>query len=246
MRPGSNQNCAMATTSPAIKGISSMATRQLLAEVVSAFERQTGCAVTMEAVGGVDAVKRVQAGEAFDVVVLASDAIDKLMAAGHLQAGSKVDLVHSGVALAVRAGAQLPDITSEDAVKRAVLAAPSISCSTGPSGVALAKLFERWGISSDIQGRMVQAPPGVPVGALVARGEVALGFQQLSELLHVDGITVVGPLPPAIQITTTFSAGIHSSVVAGSPQAERVRAMLDALRSPQADAAKRRQGMEPA
>ena len=92
---------------------------------------------------------------------------------------------------------------------------------------------------------MVQAPPGVPVGALVARGEVALGFQQLSELLHVDGITVVGPLPPAIQITTTFSAGIHSSVVVGSPQAERVRAMLDAMRSPQADAAKRRQGMEP-
>ena len=236
---------AISRDRPDIKGISSMATRQLLAELVSAFEQQSGCVVTMEAVGGVDAARRVQSGEAFDVVVLASDAIDKLMAAGHLQAGSKVDLVRSGVALAVRAGAQLPDISSEDAVKQAVLAARSISYSTGPSGVALAKLFERWGITSEIQGRMLQAPPGVPVGALVARGEVALGFQQLSELLHVDGITVVGQLPPAIQITTTFSASIHTSVVAGSPQAERVRAMLDAMRSPQADAAKRRQGMEP-
>lgn len=223
-----------------------MATRQVLAELVSGFEKKAGYGAAIEAVGGVDAAKRVQAGEAFDVVVLASDAIDKLIAAGHLQAGSKVDLVRSGVAVAVRAGAPLPDISSEDAVKRAVLAARSISYSTGPSGVALAKLFERWGIADDIQGRMVQAPPGVPVGTLVARGEVDLGFQQLSELLHVEGITVVGPLPPAIQIITTFSAGVHASVAAGSEQAERVRAMLDYVRSPQAAEAKQRQGMEPA
>jgi molybdate transport system substrate-binding protein len=236
----------MPSTTSAIKGISSMATRQVLAELVTAFEQQSGCTVAIEAVGGVDAAKRVQAGEAFDVVVLASDAIDKLLAAGHLRAGSKVDLVRSGVAVAVRAGAPLPDISSEEALQRAVLAAPSISYSTGPSGVALAKLFERWGIASEIQGRMVQAPPGVPVGALVARGEVALGFQQLSELLHVEGITLVGPLPPAIQIVTTFSAGIHASVVAGSPQDQRVRALLDSMCAPQADAAKRRQGMDPA
>lgn len=236
----------MQSAIPAIKGISSMATRQVLAELVAGFQQQASCAVAIEAVGGVDAAKRVQAGEAFDVVVLASDAIDKLIAAGHLQAGSKVDLVRSGVAVAVRAGAPLPDIGSEDAVKRAVLAARSISYSTGPSGVALAKLFERWGIATDIQGRMVQAPPGVPVGALVARGEVELGFQQLSELLHVEGITVVGPLPPAIQIITTFSAGVHASVAAGSQQAERVHAMLDYMRSPQAAEAKQRQGMEPA
>lgn len=229
-----------------IKGISSMATRQVLAELVAGFEKQSGCKVVIEAVGGVDAAKRVQAGEAFDVVVLASDAIDKLIAAGHLQAGSKVDLVRSGVAACVRAGTPLPDISSEDAVKRAVLAAGSISYSTGPSGVALARLFERWGIADDVAGRMVQAPPGVPVGTLVARGEVELGFQQLSELLHVEGITVVGPLPPAIQIITTFSAGVHASVAAGSQQAERVRAMLDYMRSPQAAEAKQRQGMEPA
>lgn len=236
----------MQSAIPAIKGISSMATRQVLAELVAGFQQQSACAVAIGAVGGVDAAKRVQAGEAFDVVVLASDAIDKLITAGHLQAGSKVDLVRSGVAVAVRAGAPLPDISSEDAVKRAVLAARSISYSTGPSGVALARLFERWGIADDIQGRMVQAPPGVPVGTLVARGEVELGFQQLSELLHVEGITVVGPLPPAIQIITTFSAGVHSSVAAGSLQAERVHALLDYMRSPQAAEAKQRQGMEPA
>jgi molybdate transport system substrate-binding protein len=236
----------MQSATPGIKGISSMATRQLLAELVSGFEKLSGCSAAIEAVGGVDAAKRVQAGEAFDVVVLASDAIDKLLTAGHLQAGSKVDLVRSGVAVAVRAGAPLPDISSEDAVKQAVLAARSISYSTGPSGVALARLFERWGIAGEIAGRMVQAPPGVPVGTLVARGEVELGFQQLSELLHVDGITVVGPLPAAIQITTTFSAGIHASVPPGSAQAVRVHALLDYMRSPEALEAKQRQGMKPA
>ncbi len=227
---------------PAIQGISSMATRQVLAELVAEFEQRSGDTVAIESVGGVDAAKRVQAGEAFDVVILASDAIDRLLAAGHLVAGSKVDLVHSGVAVAVRAGAAQPDIGSEDAVRRAVQAARSISYSTGPSGVALAKLFERWGIADEIAPRIVQAPPGVPVGALVARGEVELGFQQLSELLNLPGITLLGPLPPAIQITTTFSAGVgvHSA------QPEAVRALLDFMTSPQAADAKRRQGMDPA
>lgn len=219
-----------------------MATRQVLAELGAAFEQRSGCAVVFESVGGVDAAKRVAAGEVFDLVVLASDAIDKLIAAGHLRAGSRVDLVRSGVAVAVRAGAAIPDLSTEDAVRAAVLAARSVSCSTGPSGVALGKLFERWGIAEQIAGRMVQAPPGVPVGTLVARGEVELGFQQLSELLHVEGIVVAGPLPPAIQIVTTFSAGIP----VGTARAEEVRALLDFMVSPAADEAKQRQGMEPA
>ena len=171
-----------------------MATRQVLGELAQAWEQRSGRPVRVESVGGVDAAKRVAAGEGFDFVVLAADAIDKLIAGGHAVAGSRVDLVDSGVAVAVKAGAPRPDIASEEALKRAVLAAPTVGYSTGPSGVALVKLFERWGIAQELQGRLVQATPGIPVGSLVARGEVALGFQQLSELIHLDGITVLGPM----------------------------------------------------
>lgn len=218
-----------------------MATRQLLADLTETYAQRHGQAVAIESVGGVDAAKRVQAGEAFDVVILASDAIAKLIASGHLRAESQVDLVHSGVAVAVRANTPQPDISSEDAVRQAVLGAATLSYSTGPSGVALAKLFERWGIAAQIKDRIVTAPPGVPVGNLVARGEVALGFQQLSELIHVDGITIVGPLPPAIQITTTFSAAMTT----GCRQPAAVQTLLDFMASTDTMAAKQRQGMEP-
>lgn len=226
-----------------LNGISSMATRQLLAELADAWQAQGGEAVAIESVGGVDAAKRVEAGsENFDVVFLASNAIDKLIAAGRVVAGSKVDLVHSGVAVAVPAGQPHPDLSSEAAVRAAVLAAPTIGYSTGPSGVALQKLFEQWGIADEVKQRTVQAPPGVPVGSLVAKGDVALGVQQLSELIHLQGIDIVGPLPPAIQITTTFSGG----VVAGSVQADAVQRMLAFMASPAAADAKRSQGMDPA
>jgi molybdate transport system substrate-binding protein len=225
-----------------IKGISSMATRLVLAELVEAFQRHSGLGVTIESVGGVDAARRVQAGEVFDVVILASDAIDKLITDGHVQVGSKVDLARSGVAVAVRDGALKPDISTEDAVRETVRAARSISCSTGPSGLALARLFERWGIAEDIKDRIVTPRPGIPVGRLVASGEVELGFQQLSELMHLEGITLLGLLPPAIKIITTFSAGVCT----GTRQVDAVRAMLGYMNSPAATAAKRRQGMEPA
>ena len=223
-------------------GISSMATRQVLNELGRDFERRTGRAVQIESVGGVDAAKRVAAGEAFDAVFLAADAIDKLVAAGHVVPGSRVDLVASGVAIAVRAGTPHPDVSTEEALKRAVLAAPSVGYSTGPSGVALVKLFERWGIAQELQGRLVQATPGIPVGSLVARGEVALGFQQLSELIHLDGITVLGPMPAAVQITTVFSGAVCTA----ASQPDAVRALLAFMASPEAEAAKLRNGMEPA
>lgn len=225
-----------------IRGISSMATRLVLAELADAYQQRTGVRVAIESVGGVDAAKRVQAGEAFDVVILASDAIDKLVASGHVVAGSRVDLVHSGVAIAVREGATPPDVSTEDALRQAVLAARTVSYSTGPSGVALAKLFERWGIADQIRDRIVTPPPGIPVGSLVAKGEVELGFQQLSELINLPGITVLGPMPQAVQIVTTFSGGVCAS----SAQADAVRGMLAFMASPDAAEPKRRQGMDPA
>jgi molybdate transport system substrate-binding protein len=232
----------MTAMTAAIQGISSMATRQLLAELVAAYERRSGAAARVASVGGVDAAARVQAGEPFDFVVLASEAIDKLIAGEHVVPGSKVDIVRSGVAVAVRQGDAKPDISSEEALRRAVVSAPSLGYSTGPSGVALIKLFERWGILNEIKNRIVQAPPGVPVGAMVARGDVALGFQQLSELMHLDGIDVIGPLPDAVQITTTFSAGICRAAT----QARAAAGLLEFMASPETAHAIARHGMSPA
>lgn len=228
-----------------ITGISSMATRQVLAELAAAYERRSGQQVAIESAGGVAAARRVEEGELLDIVVLAADAIDRLAAAGRVDPGSRVDFARSGVALAVPAGAPHPDIGTEAAVRNAVLAAPSIGYSTGPSGTYLTRLFERWGIAATIAPRIVQAPPGVPVGTLIARGEVHLGFQQSSELMHLSGIDMIGVLPPEIQVTTIFSAAI-CTICTASAQREAARALLAFLASPDADSAKRAHGMEPA
>ena len=218
--------------------LSSMAPKAVLSELARGYESSTG-RVSVEAIAGIAARKRVQAGEGSDVVVLHSDAIDELMASGYLVDGSKMDLACCGVAVAVRAGAPRPDISSEKALKQAVLAASTIGCSNGPSGMALMDLFERWGVAERVRARIVAPPPGVPVAALVASGDVALGFQQRSELLHARGIVVLGPLPPAVQIVTTFSAGIGTA----SSEPASARALVTFLASPQTADAKRRQGM---
>ena len=225
-----------------LRMISSMATRQVLAELIAAHEQAGGAPTVLEAVGGVDAARRVQEGEAFDIVALAANALAQLETAGKTVAGSTVALVRSGVSVAVPEGAPQPDIGTEDALKAAVLAAPTLGYSTGPSGTHLVKTFERWGILETVRPRIVQAPPGVPVARLVVQGEVALGFQQLSELLHVPGIAIVGPLPPGVQIMTTFSAALAATC----EQPEAAQALLAFMASPAADESKRRQGMEPA
>lgn len=224
-----------------LNGISSMATRAVLADLVAAYTQQTGRSARIESVGGVDAARRVQSGEAFDLVFLAAQAIEKLRDSGHVLPDSQVDLMRSGVSVAVRHGALQPDISTEETLRDAVRSASSIGYSTGPSGVALSRLFERWGIAQEIAPRIVQVPPGVPVGALVADGRVALGFQQTSELMHIGGIALLGPLPSAIQIVTTFSAGVCSA----GTEPGAARELLAFMASAQATDAKRKQGMEP-
>ncbi|WP_347253818.1 substrate-binding domain-containing protein [Leminorella grimontii] len=224
-----------------LRVISSMATRQVLSELVVPFEKQSGYRIELASVGGVNAAKRIEAGEDFDVVILASGAIDTLIASGKVVPDSKTCLVKSGVAIAVREGATRMDIGSEEAVKQAVLSAKTVGYSTGPSGVYLFELFQRWGIADQIKDRIVQAPAGVPVGALVAKGEVELGFQQLSELLHQEDITVLGPLPADIQTVTRFCAGITVK----SAQREAVQALLDYLTSPETNEVKIKNGMDP-
>ncbi|WP_235024765.1 substrate-binding domain-containing protein [Caballeronia arvi] len=222
-----------------ITGISSMATRGVLNELASAFEARSGQRVAIESTGGVAALKRIEEGEAFDIVVLASDAIERLVAAGRVAVDSRVRIARSGIAIAVASGAPHPSIDDEAAVREAVLAARSIGYSTGPSGVYLTRLFERWSIAERIASRIVQAPPGVAVGTLIARGEVELGFQQMSEMIGVAGIDVLGMLPSAIQTLTVFEGALCTSASA------LAREFLDFAVSPDADAMKVRHGMEP-
>jgi molybdate transport system substrate-binding protein len=224
----------------ALQLISSMATRKLLDELAAQYTGATGQSVSCSAAGGVDVAKRVRAGEYTDVVVLADNVIDKLIAEGHLLTGSRVNVVRSGVAVAVPATDPVPDLSSEESVRLAVLAAPTISYSTGPSGVYLEQLFTRWGIFETVKPRIVVPPPGVPVGSLVADGRVALGFQQLSELLGLEGVVVAGPLPPAIQTITVFSGAV--SAQSRTPAA--AAALLAQLGAPATAAVKQRHGMD--
>jgi len=221
-----------------------MATRHLLVDLAGAFSAASvpTIDVSIVSMGGVEAANRVAAGEPFDGVVLAAGAIDRLIAQGHILAGSRVDLVRSSMAVAVRTGESRPSIETEDAVRQAVLAAPRIGYSTGPSGDHLIALFDRWGISATVKERLIQARPGIPVASLVAGGEADVGFQQLSELMNVEGVEVLGLLPEAIQGTTIFAGGVASA----SADPDRVRAVFTFMASPAVAALKRKHGMQPA
>jgi molybdate transport system substrate-binding protein len=224
-----------------IAGISSMATRLILGELGQRYEASCGVKVAIKAMGGVDAARLVREGEPADIVILASGPMAKLEAEGHILAGSIKGFARSGMAIAVRVGAERPDIGDEAAVKRAVLAAKTVCYSTGPSGDHLLQLCAKWGLAAD-DARLVKAPPGIPVGSLVAQGDADLGFQQLSELIHVQGITVLGPLPPEIQNVTVFAAGVAST----SKQSEQTAALIAYLTSPETAGVKQAQGMEAA
>ncbi len=218
-----------------------MATRRLLGEMIAQFEKTSPHRVALESVGGLDAAKRVRAGEPLDVVVLAREVIDDLIGAARIVQGSRVDVAVSAIGVAVRSGTPHPDISSADGVRAAVLAARRIGYSTGPSGQYLAKLFASWDPDGRLTDRITVAPVGVPVGSLVARGDIDLAFQQLSEL-GGDGIDVVGQLPPDIQMMTTFSGGVARA----SAQPDAARALLAFMASPALTPIKREHGMDAA
>jgi molybdate transport system substrate-binding protein len=155
--------------------------------------------------------------------------------------GSRVDLVRSRIAMAVRAGAPKPDISSVDALTRALLSAKSIAYSSSASGVYLStELFPRLGIVDRIAGKVRQIE-SEPVGAVVARGDAEIGFQQISELRPVKGIEIVGPLPDGAQRVTVFSAGISSR----AKDADGAKQLIAFLASPAAAAVIEKSGLEP-
>jgi molybdate transport system substrate-binding protein len=221
--------------------MASNAFKEAYLELVPQFERASKHKVVTRFIGSADIMQRMKAGESTDVVILAANSVDELIGLGKVVPGSRVDLAKSGVGAAVRAGAPRPDISSADALKRALLAATSIGYSSGPSGAYLAGLFQRMGIADELKSKIRQTPPGVPVGDLIARGEAEIGFQQVSELLSIKGIDFLGPLPPDIQQITVFSAGLHVS--ANDPGA--AKALVKFLTSPAAVPVIRRTGMEP-
>jgi molybdate transport system substrate-binding protein len=221
--------------------LSSAAVKEAYVELAPVFEKSTGHKLSTVWDGTANILKRLRAGEMFDLVIIPPADIDRLIAEAKLASGSRTDFVKSGIGIAVRAGMPKPDVSSGEAVKNAVLAAKSVAYSSGPSGNYIAGLFQKMGIAEQIKGKVTQTPSGVQVGEVVARGDADLGFQQVSELLHVKGIEYLGPLPSDIQHITVFSAGIH----AASKEQDAAKALIRFLTSPEATPSIRKAGLEP-
>ena len=214
--------------------------------LVPEFERTTGNKVSTAygpSMGTtVNAIPvRLERGEPADVLIMVGYALGDLVKNGKVVADSRVDLVKSLIGVAVKAGAPKPDISSADALKRALLAAKSIAYSDSASGVYVStEMFAKLGITEEMKDK-ARKIPATPVGEIVAHGDAEIGFQQFSELMPVQGIDIVGPLPSELQKVTVFSAGI----AAVSKEPEAGKALIKFLTSPAARAEIIRSGMEP-
>ena len=227
------------TSAGPLRCVASMATGTLLAGLCRRWNDSGRPPVALEATGGVEAARRVAAGEAFDLAVLSDDALQALAATGRVGPVSAV--VVSQVAIAASAGTA-PPIATVAQLQASLRAARRIAYSTGPSGKALLALLAQWQLFDELEPRLVQAPTGVPVGTLIAQGTADLGFQQLSELLHCPGIALLGPMPPGAEMPTVFSA----APCAAGGKAEQAAAFIAWLRSPEVADAVRAEGMAPA
>jgi molybdate transport system substrate-binding protein len=209
------------------------------------FERATGHKVVTLATStgiGADAIaSRVRRGEPVDVIILSRAGLDELIGEGKVVAASRVDLARSSIGMAVRRGAPKPDISTVDALKRALLQAKSVAFSAQVSGIYLStELFPRLGIVSEMAKKSIRVDVG-RVGTVVARGEAEIGFQQISELLEVQGVDYVGPLPAEVQRVTVFTAG----VAAGARSPEAARALIEFFTSRIGTETMKKAGLDP-
>ena len=225
-----------------IKVLSTQATEEAYRELVPQFEKTSGHKVATTFTGTLGAMKRLADGETYDLIIMSSSSIDELIKSGKIVRGSRVDFAKSGVGVAVRRGAPKPDISSTEALKKTLLAAKSIGYSTGPSGNYIVSLFEKMGISDQVKPKLKQTPTGVFVGSIIASGEVEIGFQQVSELMHFAGIDYLGPLPADVQYITVFSSGVH----AGAKQEDAAKVLVKFITAPAAAAVIKKHGLEPA
>ena len=224
-----------------IKVLASGATKEVIDEILPAFEKTSGHKVTIVFTGTANIKKRISAGEVYDLVVVGGPVIDAFIQQGKIAPGSRTDLMKSGVGVAVRAGAPKPDIRSSEALKKTLLAAKSIAYSSGPSGDYVVSLVERMGIADQVKPKMKQVPSGIRIGTMIDNGEAEIGFQQVSELMHDKGIDYLGPLPKEVQKITVFSAGLR----AGAKEPGPAKALVKALTGPDAANVIKAHGMEP-
>jgi molybdate transport system substrate-binding protein len=224
-----------------IKMIASNAVKEAYLQLVPQFEKASGHQVRIDWVGTDDVVRRIGGGEIADLVIAPSFTVDDLIKQGRLAQGSRVDVAKSFIGVALRPGAPKPDLSSGEGLKQSLLKAKSIIISGGPSGTYLSGLFQKMGIADAIKDKTRRLGPGASPGEAVARGESDIGFTQVSELLAVNGIDYLGPIPADVQQVTTFSAGLHKS--AREPDA--AKAMLKYLTAPAAIPVLKKSGLEP-
>ena len=225
-----------------MKGLFSNGVKAVLLDLLPEFERTSGTTPSITWGSTAMLLGEIGKGASGDLAILSDEAIDDLIRQGRIISGSRVDLARSAIGIAVRKGAPKPDIGSADALKNALISARTISYSkTGISGVYFPTVLERLGIAAQVAAKAVIPTPGVLVGDLVAKGDAELGVQQISELLPVPGIEIIGPLPPELQKLTVFSAGLF--VDASEPQI--AKALVTLLTSPSARPVYARKGLEP-
>ena len=230
-----------------VKVLSAFGMQSVLEDLGPKFERATGHKLALTFATGGATVKHVQGGEVFDVVITLRQGIDTLVKDGKAPAGNVTALASAGISVAIRKGAPKPDISSPDALKRALLAAKSISyvepASGGASGIHFAKVLDRLGIANEMKSKTVFPNPKTPaeVGALVANGEAEIGVHIIQELIPVAGIDIVGPLPGDLQNTIIFAA----AVMAGTKDSEAAKALVNFLLTPEAATVIKAKGMQP-